>query len=132
MTDHTPASASQPVETGASSAPTLEIAAELLPPSADSGVPSEPPADSGVPSERLRARTRWAGIVWGLVFVVLAGAGLWLTSAEVRADELAAWIAGLDTATAIGCGLLAVGALVLVTGLVGLLRRAQRAVAARR
>ncbi len=122
MTDRTPASASQPAETGASSAPTLEIAAELLPPSADSAVLSEP----------RRARTRWAGIVWGLVFVVLAGAGLSLTSAEDRADELAAWIAGLDTATAIGCGLLAVGALVLVTGLVGLLRRAQRAVAARR
>lgn len=83
-------------------------------------------------AEPLRARTRWAGIVWGLVFAGLAAAGLWLTASDGRADDLAAWISGLDVATAVGYGLVAVGALVLVTGLVGLLRRAQRAVAARR
>lgn len=139
MTDRTPASASQPTEPAGSDAPTVEMAAELLPPSADAAaIPvdesaADPGADPHAPlAGPLRARTRWAGIVWGLVFVALAAAGLWLTSAEGRADELAAWVAGLDTATAIGYGLLAVGALVLVTGLVGLLRRAQRAFAAGR
>ncbi|RLK47886.1 hypothetical protein [Microbacterium telephonicum] len=90
--------------------------------------PAEAETASAAP---LRARTRWAGIVWGLVFAGLAAAGLWLTASDGRADDLAAWISGLDVATAVGYGLLAVGALVLVTGLVGLLRRAQRAIAAR-
>lgn len=79
----------------------------------------------------LRARTRWAGIVWGLVFAAIAWAGIWLASDADRVDELGAWLQSIDTATAVAYGLLGVGALVLVIGLVGLLRRAQRAVAAR-
>ncbi|MCT9818932.1 hypothetical protein N3K63_01385 [Microbacterium sp. W1N] len=118
-------------------AATTELPAELAPPAPSDASAAEPgdaaeAVDAGEAVVPLRARTRWAGIVWGLVFVGLAAAGVWLSSAEGRADELAAWIQRLDTATAIGYGLLAVGALVLVTGLVGLLRRAQRAVAARR
>lgn len=79
----------------------------------------------------LRARTRWAGIVWGLVLAAIAGAGIWLTGGEGRVGDLVEWTRGLSLATAIGIGVLVVGVLLLVTGLVGLLRRAQRAVAAR-
>ncbi|WP_431802011.1 hypothetical protein [Microbacterium sp. bgisy203] len=80
----------------------------------------------------LRARTRWAGIVWGLVLAAMAIGGVWLASGEARIDDLVAWIAALSPATAIGLGVLTLGALILVTGLVGLLRRAQRAVAGRK
>lgn len=91
---------------------------------------SEPSAAIGTqpaPAPALRARTRWAGIVWGLVLAGLAWAGIWLASAPDRVDELVTWLRGIDTATAVAYGLLALGALVLVTGVVGLLRRAQRA-----
>ncbi|MBN9178578.1 MAG: hypothetical protein J0I43_14600 [Microbacterium sp.] len=80
----------------------------------------------------MRPRTRWAGIVWGLVLAALAGAGIWIASGTDRVDELMAWAQALTPATAIGYGVLAVGGMLLVTGLVGLLRRAQRAVAAHR
>jgi len=79
----------------------------------------------------LRPRTRWAGIVWGLVLAAVAGAGIWLASGDGRIAELAAWVQELSPATAVGYGILIIGGLLLVTGLVGLLRRAQRAVAAR-
>lgn len=83
------------------------------------------------PATVLRARTRWAGIVWGLVLAVVAAAGVWLTSAPGRVDDLVAWVGALSPVTAVGGAVLVVGALLLVVGLVGLLRRAQRAVAAR-
>ncbi|PZU49127.1 MAG: hypothetical protein DI566_02100 [Microbacterium sp.] len=76
-------------------------------------------------------RTRWAGIVWGLVFAAVAVAGVSLTASETAVDELVAWVTDLSVATAIGWAVLAIGGLLLVTGLVGLLRRAQRALAAR-
>lgn len=84
---------------------------------------------SAAPS--LGPRTRWAGIVWGLLFAAVAVAGLSLTSSEAAVDTLVAWATDLSAATAIGWAVLAVGALLLVTGLVGLLRRAQRALARR-
>ncbi len=76
-------------------------------------------------------RTRWAGIVWGLALAAVAAAGVWLASGAGRADELVAWARTLTVATGIGYGVLALGALVLITGLVGLLRRAQRRLGAR-
>jgi hypothetical protein len=77
-------------------------------------------------------RTRWAGIVWGLVLAAVAAGGIWLASGEGRLDDLVRWTRDLSPATAIGFGVLAIGVLLLVAGLVGLLRRAQRAVARRR
>lgn len=90
--------------------------------------PMPAPAAELEPAPALRARTRWAAIVWGLVLAGLAWAGIWLTSVPDRVDELVTWLRGIDTATAVAYGLLALGALVLVTGVVGLLRRAQRAI----
>ncbi|MFT3798246.1 hypothetical protein [Microbacterium sp.] len=80
----------------------------------------------------LRPRVRWAGIVWGLVFLVLAVVGIRFSTEPGLFDDLAAWLQHVEVGAAVGYGLLAIGALALVTGLVGLLRRAQRALAARR
>ncbi len=88
------------------------------------------PATAAAPAALL-PRTRWAGIVWGLVFAAVATAGLWLASGEGRVDDVVGWIRSLTVASAIGYSALVVGGILLVTGLVGLLRRAQRAVAAR-
>lgn len=78
-----------------------------------------------------RPRTRWAGIVWGAVFVALALAGIALTSHGGAFDDMAGWLLDIQLGAAIGYGLLAVGALVLIVGLVGLLRHAQVALARR-
>ncbi|MGB4777133.1 hypothetical protein [Microbacterium sp.] len=77
-------------------------------------------------------RVRWAGMVWGLVLAALAGAGIWLAADEQRIDDLSAWAQNLQPATAVAYALIAVGVIALVTGLVGLLHRAQRALEDRR
>lgn len=103
---------------------------ESTPDAADDNTPVDTAGTVAEPALP-RARTRWAGIVWGLVLAAVAGAGIWLASAPGRVDDLSGWVARLSLGTAIGFGMLALGALLLIAGIVGLLRRAQRAVAAR-
>lgn len=98
--------------------PELDDTAAIAPPAADLAR-SEPDAPAA------RPRTRWAAVVWGLVFAALAAVGMWLTSEPARLDDLAAWVLALDAGSAVGYGLLAFGGLVLIIGLVGILRRAQ-------
>lgn len=95
-------------------------------PAADPAPPAAPLADAP------RPRTRWAGIVWGLAFALLALAGIWLATGEGRIDDLVTWVRELSPATAVGYGVVVIGSVLLVTGLVGLLRRAQRGSASRR
>ncbi len=78
-----------------------------------------------------RPRIRWAGIVWGVVFAALALAGMSLTSQPGSLDDFAGRLLTTSVGAVIGYGLLAVGALVLIIGLVGLLRHAQVALARR-
>lgn len=97
--------------------------------------PPEPAAEASAPfasDAPLRARTRWAGIIWGVVLAAVAAAGLWLTTDDTRLEGITAWVQDLSPATAVGYSVLVVGALLLITGVVGLLRRAQRAIASRR
>ncbi|WP_233279130.1 hypothetical protein [Microterricola pindariensis] len=74
-------------------------------------------------------RIRWAAIVWGLLFAAIAAGTLLTLLSPERRDAFAAWAVSLSPTTVTLYGLLAVGALVLVLGLVGLLRRAQRRLA---
>lgn len=74
----------------------------------------------------LRARIRWAGIVWGAVLGALAFAGLWILGSARRRDDVAEWLGQLTVPGLVGACILVVGALLLIAGLVGLLRRAQR------
>lgn len=77
-------------------------------------------------------RLRWAGIVWGSALGALGAGGLWLTAGPSRTAEIAAWAGEIEPGTAVGLGILIAGGLLLLTGLAGLLRRAQRGVAMRR
>lgn len=126
MTEHT-----EPLATAGETVPLPDA---LLAPLAPE-VPLAPEAplapEPAMAAPALRPRTRWAGIVWGLVLAAVAAAGIWLASADGRIAELSAWVQELTPATAVGYGILIIGGLLLVTGLVGLLRRAQRAVASR-
>ncbi|GAB2703408.1 uncharacterized membrane protein YcjF (UPF0283 family) [Microbacterium marinum] len=73
-----------------------------------------------------RARVRWAGIVWGLVLLTCAAGGLWLVSGADAIEAVQDWLFELQPSAAIAYVLLVIGAFVLVCGLIGLLRRAQR------
>lgn len=71
-------------------------------------------------------RTRWAAIIWGAFFVIVAWTGIWMLGAPGRRDGVTDWFASLDPGMLTASALLVAGVLVLVTGLVGLFRRAQR------
>lgn len=77
-------------------------------------------------------RLRSAGIVWGIALGALGAGGLWLTAGPSRTAEIATWVGEIEPGTAVGLGILIAGGLLLLTGLAGLLRRAQRGVAMRR
>lgn len=116
--------------------PTLPLASPATAESAETVLLAATPALSEEPERERpatlpRPRTRWAAIVWGLVFAAVALAGIWLTSEAARLDAALVWVGGLDAGAAVGYGLLGVGALLLVGGLVGLLRRAQLAASRR-
>ncbi|MDJ1113446.1 hypothetical protein [Microbacterium dauci] len=84
-------------------------------------------ADATPPTEpQQRARVRWAGIVWGLVLLACAAGGLWLVSGSDALNALQDWLFELQVSAAIAYAILGIGAFVLVCGLIGLLRRAQR------
>ncbi|MDT0158314.1 hypothetical protein Q9R19_11810 [Microbacterium sp. ARD32] len=88
-------------------------------------------ADAAPAASAPPPRTRWAAIVWGLCFAAIAWFGIWMLSGADRRDCVTDWFATLNPGTITAFVLLAVGALVLITGLVGLLRRAQRALVQR-
>lgn len=75
-------------------------------------------------------RIRWAAIIWGLVFAAVAGWGLWTSISASRFTALSAQIEDAimtgDPGGIAVIGVLVVGALVLLTGLVGLARRLQQ------
>ena len=73
-----------------------------------------------------RPRLRGAAIIWGLVFAALAGWALWILADAVRVAAARESLETVSPAALGAYGVLAVGALVVILGLIGLLRRAQR------
>ncbi|MEZ3161720.1 hypothetical protein AB1K54_14430 [Microbacterium sp. BWT-B31] len=91
-------------------------------PAAAPPVPTTPQAGRPLP----RPRTRWAAIVWGLVLAGAAASVLFVASSPARRDGFANWMLTLSPAAIVAYVLLAIGGLVLVAGVVGLIRRVQR------
>lgn len=71
-------------------------------------------------------RTRWAAIIWGAVFAAIALWALRVFGDVEGRVALALWVGGLTPASVVGYLVLALGALVLILGLAGVLRRVQR------
>lgn len=70
-------------------------------------------------------RVRWAAVIWGTTFAAIAAGALWfLTDAERRAAL--ADVGTMTPATLLTIVLLTAGALFLVGGVAGLVRRTQR------
>jgi len=101
-------------------------------PAADATAPIAPTATAAAPAATASTvpsgpRVRWAGIVWGLVLAAIAALALWLLTDAGRQAAVTDWMLTLSPAAATAYGVLVVGAFALVAGLVGLVRRAQRA-----
>lgn len=71
-------------------------------------------------------RTRWAAIVWGVLFAAVAATSLWLIADDDRRSGVADWALTLTPVTIITLMILTIGVLVLVTGASALLRTVQR------
>lgn len=81
-----------------------------------------PEATASLPAPR----TRWAAVIWGLAFAGIAAGVLWITTSAARRGEFVAWLTDLSPWAMVGYMVLALGALLLVTGAIGLIRRAQK------
>lgn len=88
-------------------------------------------AIESAPTESSAPRTRWAAVVWGSGFAAFAWFAIWTLSDAGRRDSVTDWFAGLSPGTITAFVLLAAGVLVLITGFVGLIRRAQRRLSGR-
>jgi CDP-diglyceride synthetase len=80
----------------------------------------------GTREPELRPRIRWAGIIWGLVFAVIAAIVLWIVLEPARMELVADWWATLTAAGLWLTVLLVLGGLLLVAGVSGLARRGDR------
>jgi hypothetical protein len=71
-------------------------------------------------------RVRWAGVVWGALFAAFGIVTMIVVSTEANRQAYAAWADGLGPWGAGIVALVAVGALLLITGVLGAVRHAQR------
>jgi len=75
-------------------------------------------------------RTRWAAIIWGLLFAGIAAAALSVLADAERRENVADALLTMTPTTITAIVLLTAGVLLLVGGAAGLIRRAQRKLAA--
>jgi hypothetical protein len=69
---------------------------------------------------------RWGAIVWGLALAAVAAVVLTIVTDVGRRQAVVTWVDGLTPGTFTLYALLALGALLLVAGLAGVLRRTTR------
>ncbi|PRB10622.1 hypothetical protein [Microbacterium sp. MYb62] len=75
-------------------------------------------------------RTRWAAIIWGLLFAAIAALALGQLADATRRETIADALLTTTPTTITAIILLTAGVLLLVGGAAGLIRRAQRKLAA--
>lgn len=75
-------------------------------------------------------RTRWAAIIWGLLFATIAAVALGQLADATRRETIADALMTMTPTTITAIVLLTAGVLLLVGGAAGLIRRAQRKLAA--
>lgn len=123
------ADGTQPFDAGSASAPTAPTAPTVP------LTPAEPwltPAPFGAGDASADARTagrtpvRWGGVVWGLLLVLFAAGTLWVLSSPSRLAAWELWVSTLTPATAWALGIAVVGLVIVVSGLLGAIRSAQR------
>ncbi|KJQ53988.1 hypothetical protein [Microbacterium sp. SA39] len=76
-------------------------------------------------------RTRWAAIVWGLLFAAVAAVSIWFIVDDDRRAGISDWALSLTPVTIGTLLILTIGVLLLVAGASALLRRVQRRMSGR-
>lgn len=71
-------------------------------------------------------RTRWAAIIWGAVFVAISVSAIALLVDGNHGEVVGEWVMSLTPASITAIALLAIGAVILICGAIGLIRRLQR------
>ncbi|MGX5696730.1 hypothetical protein ACWKWP_11080 [Agromyces soli] len=89
---------------------------------------SAPPAPaSAQPGHDDRPTIRWGAIAWALIFATIAGTTLWVLVSEHRRETVAVSLAVMQPAFVVLYAVLALGAVLALFGVVGLIRRGERA-----
>jgi len=87
-------------------------------PASAAASPTSPPAE--------RPTIRWGALVWALLFGTVASLALWVLVDPARRDAAVWWAIGLQPMMTVLYGLVAIGVVVVLFGMVGLIRRAER------
>jgi hypothetical protein len=74
-----------------------------------------------------RPTVRWGALVWSLLFGALAGTALWLMLDADRREATGEWLATLSPLAAALYAVVALGVVLALFGIVGLIRRGERA-----
>ena len=87
-------------------------------------VPPVPPVPAVPPA---RPTVRWGALVWALLFGATAATTLWVLVDAARRDVVGDWLITLSPLTATLVAVIIVGVVLALFGIVGLIRRAERA-----
>src|SRR5688572_14572016 len=113
-----------PRGTGAQTAAT----ALTPPPAAPAATATAPPNGAGASaSAHPRPTVRWGALVWSLLFGALAGTALWLMLDADRREATGDWLATLSPLAAALYAVVALGIILALFGIVGLIRRGEHA-----
>ena len=74
-----------------------------------------------------RPTVRWGALVWALLFGTTAATTLWVLVDPARRDAVGDWLITLSPLTATLTAIIVVGVVVALFGIVGLIRRGERA-----
>jgi hypothetical protein len=79
------------------------------------------------PTGPTRPTVRWGALVWALLFGAAAATTLWVLVDPLRRDAVGDWVLTLNPLTATLATVIVVGVVVALFGIVGLIRRGERA-----
>ncbi|HEY9323738.1 MAG TPA: hypothetical protein VIP50_02305 [Agromyces sp.] len=91
------------------------------------GEPTATSPISPASAPRQRPTVRWGALVWALLFGSMAATTLWVIVDPARRDAVGDWLITLSPLTATLTGVIVVGVVVALFGIVGLIRRGERA-----
>lgn len=106
-------------------APEPVVEAEAMPVSAPAPLPAPAPAPAPAPVEG--PTIRWGALVWALLFLAIAGMTMWLLVSPERRDAVGDWLGSVHPLVLVLSGVIAVGVVIALFGIVGLIRRGERA-----
>jgi hypothetical protein len=96
-------------------------------PTATAAAAASPNGAGAAASAHPRPTVRWGALVWSLLFGALAGTALWLMLDADRREATGDWLATLSPLAAGLYAVVALGIILALFGIVGLIRRGEHA-----